>query len=150
MPAQAELDVLLQKATRRRLAKFDELRGKVTQTGEFWDVVVITAADKKQELAYQQQLSEKLKRKELPLGVHYHVFVDPPGPKIGNGGSTLHVLQCLEEIYGDKWTSLIIIIIHSDEWKKKVSESYAIILERLEDDLQIKEKEFTELKHVFR
>uniref|UniRef100_A0A8C4VSD6 Fucose-1-phosphate guanylyltransferase n=1 Tax=Gopherus evgoodei TaxID=1825980 RepID=A0A8C4VSD6_9SAUR len=114
MPAQAELDVLLQKATRRRLAKFDELRGKVTQTGEFWDVVVITAADKKQELAYQQQLSEKLKRKELPLGVHYHVFVDPPGPKIGNGGSTLHVLQCLEEIYGDKWTSLIIIIIHSD------------------------------------
>ncbi|XP_074817631.1 serine/threonine-protein kinase TNNI3K isoform X3 [Natator depressus] len=37
----------------------------------------------------------------------------------------------------------------TDEWKKKVSESYAIILERLEDDLQIKEKEFTELKHVF-
>ncbi|XP_074858659.1 serine/threonine-protein kinase TNNI3K isoform X2 [Carettochelys insculpta] len=37
----------------------------------------------------------------------------------------------------------------TDEWKKKVSESYAIILERLEDDLQIKEKELTELKHVF-
>lgn len=52
-------------------------------TGEFWDVVVITAVDKKQETAYQQQLSEKLKRKELPLGVDYHVFVDPPGPKIG-------------------------------------------------------------------
>lgn len=46
-------------------------------------MVVITAADKKQEIAYQQQLSEKLARKELPLGVHYHVFVDPPGPKIG-------------------------------------------------------------------
>ncbi|XP_053929105.1 serine/threonine-protein kinase TNNI3K isoform X2 [Cuculus canorus] len=37
----------------------------------------------------------------------------------------------------------------TDEWKKKVSESYAIIIERLEDDLQIKEKELTELKHVF-
>lgn len=37
-----------------------------------------------------------------------------------------------------------------DEWKKKVSESYAIIMERLEDDLSIKEKELTELKHVFR
>lgn len=37
-----------------------------------------------------------------------------------------------------------------DEWKKKVSESYAIIIERLEDDLQIKEKELAELKHVFR
>lgn len=38
----------------------------------------------------------------------------------------------------------------ADEWKKKVSESYAIIIERLEDDLQIKEKELAELKHVFR
>ncbi|XP_006974971.1 serine/threonine-protein kinase TNNI3K isoform X1 [Peromyscus maniculatus bairdii] len=37
----------------------------------------------------------------------------------------------------------------SDEWKKKVSESYAIIIERLEDDLQIKENEFTELRHIF-
>ncbi|XP_060088007.1 serine/threonine-protein kinase TNNI3K isoform X2 [Heteronotia binoei] len=37
----------------------------------------------------------------------------------------------------------------TDEWKKKVSESYSIIIERLEDDLLIKEKEFTELKHVF-
>lgn len=36
-----------------------------------------------------------------------------------------------------------------DEWKKKVSESYVIIIERLEDDLQIKEKEFTELRHIF-
>uniref|UniRef100_A0A8C9A747 TNNI3 interacting kinase n=1 Tax=Prolemur simus TaxID=1328070 RepID=A0A8C9A747_PROSS len=37
----------------------------------------------------------------------------------------------------------------TDEWKKKVSESYVIIIERLEDDLQIKEKEFTELRHIF-
>lgn len=37
-----------------------------------------------------------------------------------------------------------------DEWKKKVSESYVIIMERLEDDLQIKEKELAELRHIFR
>ncbi|XP_069863394.1 serine/threonine-protein kinase TNNI3K isoform X4 [Dipodomys merriami] len=37
----------------------------------------------------------------------------------------------------------------TDEWKKKVSESYIIIIERLQDDLQIKEKELTELRHVF-
>ncbi|XP_074191050.1 serine/threonine-protein kinase TNNI3K isoform X2 [Rhinolophus sinicus] len=37
----------------------------------------------------------------------------------------------------------------TDEWKKKVSESYVIITERLEDDLQIKEKELTELRHIF-
>lgn len=51
--------------------------------GEFWDIVAITAADEKQELAYKQQLSEKLKKKELPLGVQYLVFVDPAGAKIG-------------------------------------------------------------------
>lgn len=50
---------------------------------EFWDIVVITAADEKQKLAYKQQLSEKLKKKELPLGVQYHVFADPSGAKIG-------------------------------------------------------------------
>uniref|UniRef100_A0A2K6QSP0 TNNI3 interacting kinase n=1 Tax=Rhinopithecus roxellana TaxID=61622 RepID=A0A2K6QSP0_RHIRO len=37
----------------------------------------------------------------------------------------------------------------TDEWKKKVSESYVITIERLEDDLQIKEKELTELRHIF-
>ncbi|KAM3840690.1 serine/threonine-protein kinase TNNI3K [Vipera latastei] len=37
----------------------------------------------------------------------------------------------------------------TDEWKKKISEAYAIIIERLEDDLLIKEKELTELRHVF-
>ncbi|XP_006775985.1 PREDICTED: serine/threonine-protein kinase TNNI3K [Myotis davidii] len=37
----------------------------------------------------------------------------------------------------------------TDEWKKKVSESYVVIIERLEDDLRIKEKEFTELRHIF-
>ncbi|XP_074077276.1 serine/threonine-protein kinase TNNI3K isoform X2 [Macrotis lagotis] len=37
----------------------------------------------------------------------------------------------------------------TDEWKKKVSESYIIITERLEDDLRLKDKEMTELKQVF-
>nr|XP_033771853.1 serine/threonine-protein kinase TNNI3K isoform X3 [Geotrypetes seraphini] len=184
------VDGALRIATQRKLAQFDRLRGKEVKPGEFWDVVVITAADKQQELAYQQQISEKVRRKELPLGVHYNVFADPPGAKIGNGGSTLYALQRLEGLYGDKWTHFTIILIHAvappvcfhkeknhitgrtlskqrrktqemgnyksrptqtctDEWKKKVSESYAAIVERLEDDLQITEKELTELKHVF-
>ncbi|XP_058991879.1 serine/threonine-protein kinase TNNI3K isoform X1 [Mustela lutreola] len=37
----------------------------------------------------------------------------------------------------------------TDEWKKKVSESYVIIIGRLEDDLRIKEKELAELRHIF-
>ena len=27
----------------------------------------------------------------------YYVFADPKGPKIGNGGATLHVLEQLEQ-----------------------------------------------------
>ncbi|XP_027729916.1 serine/threonine-protein kinase TNNI3K [Vombatus ursinus] len=37
----------------------------------------------------------------------------------------------------------------TDEWKKKVSESYVIITERLEDDLRVKDKEMAELKYAF-
>uniref|UniRef100_A0A8C8H9A1 Serine/threonine-protein kinase TNNI3K n=1 Tax=Oncorhynchus tshawytscha TaxID=74940 RepID=A0A8C8H9A1_ONCTS len=37
----------------------------------------------------------------------------------------------------------------TEEWKKKVSESYSVIIERLEDDLRIKDSELTDLKQVF-
>ncbi|KAM6166976.1 fucose-1-phosphate guanylyltransferase isoform 2-T2 [Erethizon dorsatum] len=111
--ARVPLNVSLREATQRKLQKFSELRGKPVGAGEFWDIVVLTAADEKQELAYRQQLSEKLKRKELPLGVQYHVFVDPAGSKIGNGGSTLCALRCLEKLYEDKWNSFTILLIHS-------------------------------------
>ena len=30
----------------------------------------------------------------------YEVVADPPGPKIGNGGATLHALQYLEDTFG--------------------------------------------------
>lgn len=53
------------------------------QPGEFWDVVVVTAVDESQKDAYELQISEKVVRKELPLGIQYKVFSDPPGPKIG-------------------------------------------------------------------
>ncbi|KAI5619026.1 serine/threonine-protein kinase TNNI3K, partial [Silurus asotus] len=37
----------------------------------------------------------------------------------------------------------------TDEWKKKVNESYSVIVEKLDDDLRIKDEEYSELKHVF-
>ncbi|XP_031719952.1 serine/threonine-protein kinase TNNI3K [Anarrhichthys ocellatus] len=37
----------------------------------------------------------------------------------------------------------------TDEWKKKVGESYAVIVEKLKDDLQLKENEIVELKLAF-
>ncbi|NXK53461.1 FPGT guanylyltransferase, partial [Chauna torquata] len=78
------------------------------------------------EVAYRRQLSAKLGRGELPLGVRYHVFVDPPGPKIGNGGSTLHVLRCLENLYGDKWTSFIVLLIHSGGYSQRLPNASAL------------------------
>ncbi|NXW62260.1 FPGT guanylyltransferase, partial [Eurystomus gularis] len=75
---------------------------------------------------YREQLGEKLRRRELPLGTRYHVFVDPPGPKIGNGGSTLHVLRCLEDLYGDKWTSFIVLLIHSGGYSQRLPSASAL------------------------
>ncbi|XP_011220211.1 fucose-1-phosphate guanylyltransferase [Ailuropoda melanoleuca] len=118
--------VALREATQRKLRRFSELRGKPVAAGEFWDIVAITAADEKQELAYKQQLSEKLKKKELPLGVRYHVFVDPAGAKIGNGGSTLCALRCLEKLYGDKWNSFTILLIHSGGYSQRLPNASAL------------------------
>uniref|UniRef100_G3VJJ9 Fucose-1-phosphate guanylyltransferase n=1 Tax=Sarcophilus harrisii TaxID=9305 RepID=G3VJJ9_SARHA len=99
---------------------------RAAERGEFWDAVVITAADEKQERAYRQQLSRKLQRKELPLGARYHVFADPAGAKIGNGGSTLCALQCLEEIYGDRWNSFTILLIHSGGYSQRLPNASAL------------------------
>ena len=49
----------------------------------FWDVVVLTTADEDQKDAYLAQIQDKLKRKEIPSGVEYHVISDPPGVKVG-------------------------------------------------------------------
>lgn len=64
-------------------AAFSVPEDREVQPGEFWDVVVVTAVDVSQREAYELQISEKVDRKELPLGVHYKVFSDPPGSKIG-------------------------------------------------------------------
>ncbi|XP_038572024.1 serine/threonine-protein kinase TNNI3K-like isoform X1 [Micropterus salmoides] len=37
----------------------------------------------------------------------------------------------------------------TDEWKKKVGESYSVIVEKLEDDLQLKDSELVDLKLAF-
>ncbi|KAJ1170800.1 hypothetical protein NDU88_002671 [Pleurodeles waltl] len=119
-------EIMLQKDTRRKLKQFDKIRGKEVQTGEFWDVVVITAVDKEQELAYQQQVAEKRNRKELPLGVRYHVFADPPGAKIGNGGSTLYALTCLEQLYGGQWDNFTILLIHAGGYSQRLPSASAL------------------------
>ncbi|MBN3302369.1 FPGT guanylyltransferase, partial [Amia calva] len=116
----------LQKSTRQKLEKFDRLRGKRVQDGEFWDVAIITAVDETQKAAYEMQITDKLHRGELPLGVPFHVFADPPGPKIGNGGSTLHSLEQVKDMYGEKLSGFRIIIIHAGGFSQRLPSASAL------------------------
>ncbi|ELT94528.1 hypothetical protein CAPTEDRAFT_177275 [Capitella teleta] len=79
----------------------------------FWDAVVLTAADEDQRDAYDLQIKEKLNRKEIPLGIPYLVYADPPGPKAGSGGSTLYVISKLHEHYGDDLFNQRILLLNA-------------------------------------
>lgn len=89
----------IRKSTEDKLKLFESIRGKDVHDTPFWDIIVITALDESQRDAYDIQLQSKLARGELPRGVKYHVFYDPPGPKIGNGGSVLVTIGDLLNIY---------------------------------------------------
>ena len=49
----------------------------------YWDLVVLTASDELQRDAYEKQINDKLKKKEIPSGIPYLVYADPPGPRAG-------------------------------------------------------------------
>lgn len=116
----------LQTATREKLRKLNFLRGRQVHPGEFWDVVVVSAADRSQKESYELQIREKTDRKELPLGVQFKVFSDPPGPKIGNGGSTLYALQQLNDIYGESLSRLRVILIHAGGFSQRLPSASAL------------------------
>ncbi|KAG5851172.1 hypothetical protein ANANG_G00090240 [Anguilla anguilla] len=115
-------NINLQESTREKLKKFDHLRGRDVRTGEFWDLVVITAADEEQKEAYELQISEKRRRNELII----IIFADPPGPKIGNGGSTLYSLKRLEEKYGQKLRGFKVIMIHAGGYSQRLPNASAL------------------------
>ncbi|KAG9270109.1 fucose-1-phosphate guanylyltransferase [Astyanax mexicanus] len=117
---------VLQKATREKLDKFNTIRGKEVRPGEFWDLVVITAVDEDQRASYELQIQEKCNRKELPIGVSYLVFADPPGYKIGNGGSTLHSLQLLSDQYGESLSRFRVILIHAGGFSQRLPNASAL------------------------
>ncbi|KAJ7993550.1 hypothetical protein DPEC_G00273570 [Dallia pectoralis] len=116
----------LQISTRKKLERFNTLRGKRVQPGEFWDLVVLTAVDEDQREAYELQISEKLKRGEIPQGIPYHVFSDPPGPKIGNGGATLYSLQQLVDIYGRTLEEYRVLLIHAGGYSQRLPSASAL------------------------
>lgn len=121
-----EFKIKLQTSTREKIKRFNTLRGREPQPGEFWDVVVVTAVDQEQRQAYELQVKEKVERKEVPLGIHYKVFSDPPGCKIGNGGSTLYALQQLSEIYGEALGGMKVILIHAGGFSQRLPSASAL------------------------
>ncbi|KAM4740099.1 fucose-1-phosphate guanylyltransferase [Anableps anableps] len=116
----------LQTATREKLRKLNSLRGREVLPGEFWDVVAVTAVDGSQREAYELQIREKVERKELPIEAQYKVFSDPPGCKIGNGGSTLHALQQLNDIYGKALSNMRVILIHAGGFSQRLPSASAL------------------------
>ncbi|XP_053360784.1 fucose-1-phosphate guanylyltransferase [Clarias gariepinus] len=115
----------LAKSTKDKLDKFNRAKGAGVKCGGLWDLVVITAVDEDQRCWYEFQLQEKISRSELPLCV-YRVFADPPGHKIGNGGSTLHVLQLLSDEYGKALSRFRVLLIHAGGWSQRLPHTSAL------------------------
>ena len=113
----------IHESTLRKLQLFDSIRGKDVRESKipFWDIVVITAVDEKQLVAYELQIEAKLSRGELPKGVVYKVVNDPPGPKIGNGGATLHAIVRLEKDFGTEFLSQCkILMLHAGGFSQRL------------------------------
>lgn len=87
--------------------------------GEFWDAVLITAADDGQAGIFRDQLSSRLELGYLPTSTQYHVISDPPGPKIGNGGATLVALDWLRSRFGDAVRAMKILLIHAGGYSQR-------------------------------
>jgi len=103
------------------LEKYEKIRGSSPEDlgVPFWDLVVISAGDESQETWYKAQLELKQESGDLPK-VPYLCVADPPGPRIGSGGSTLYILTKLRREFGseiDKWK---ILIIHAGGYSKRL------------------------------
>eukprot|EP00741_Cyanophora_paradoxa_P012632 tig00020614_g12205.t1 len=88
--------------------------------GPFWDVVMLTAADKQQAASYEALLKEKLKLRDIPTSPHYLVVADPPGVKGGNGGATWNALDQLRKRYSSAMRSMRILLIHAGGYSQRL------------------------------
>lgn len=112
---------------RRCIESYEALRGKVPSEVDiaFWDAVVISAADEDQATAFREQIAQRKERNLIPL-VPYHVFSDPPGPKVGSGGATLHILEHLRNMYGEEQRRMRILLIHTGGQSKRLPSHSAL------------------------
>ncbi|KAI9010240.1 L-fucokinase-domain-containing protein [Hyaloraphidium curvatum] len=114
------------RAQRRRSELFSRILadpgdGDGRPTLPFWDAVVLTAGDEQQKAVYEGILDRLTGDGLLPtLGTKYHVLMDPPGPKIGSGGSTLVVLDALSKAYGAHLRTMQILLLHAGGYSKRL------------------------------
>jgi fucose-1-phosphate guanylyltransferase len=103
------------------LERYEAVRGRSpAEVGEpFWDLVAISAGDAAQEASYRAQLHMKQEQGELPL-VPFLCLADPPGPRVGSGGSTLHVLKELERQHPGKLDTWRVLLIHAGGFSKRL------------------------------
>ncbi|XP_065903265.1 fucose-1-phosphate guanylyltransferase-like [Dysidea avara] len=114
---------LLQDATLKKFKQYKTLLQGDDKSNDvpFWDIVVITGGDEEQARSYELQLNEKLSNKEIPLCTKYYVFADPKGPKIGNGGATLHALEQLEQkVPEDYLNNAKILLLHAGGYSQRL------------------------------
>jgi len=106
---------------RTLLQSYERMRGRNPHEAgiPFWDLVVISAGDHSQEEWYREQLNLKQTVGELPL-VNYLCVADPPGSRIGSGGSTLHILKKLDSIYPSRLYEWRVLIIHAGGYSKRL------------------------------
>ena len=88
--------------------------------GRFWDAVVVTAANEAQAGVYRAQLDQLHSRGQLPgERTRYLVVPDPPGPRVGSGGATLHVLLRLQADVGPCWRRSRILLLHAGGYSER-------------------------------
>ncbi|XP_077984861.1 fucose-1-phosphate guanylyltransferase-like [Glandiceps talaboti] len=116
----SSLGTNLAEATGEKLAKYETIRGKLVGGFPFWDLVVISAADEDQANAFKLQIYDKLSKRQLPDGITYHVFADPQGYKIGNGGSTLAALAELEKLHKEALVNYKVLLIHAGGFSQRL------------------------------
>ena len=102
----------------RRMLPGGDLAQKLD--GRFWDAVVLTAANDRQAETYVAQLDALHKRGQLPgtRGM-YLVIPDPPGPRVGSGGATLHVMLKLQAIAGTGWSEKRLFLLHAGGYSER-------------------------------
>lgn len=103
-------------------SKYDVYHRILNQTQElkFWDVVVLTCFDDMQKQLYEYHIKDKVRQGSIPASCDYLVVADPPGPKVGNGGATLAVLDSLKRKYSNNFDQLKVMVCHAGGFSKRL------------------------------